>query len=85
MPPVLEVQDSPGQYILGAEDAYFEPNMEYENSWVPKDGWKVAPHHTRAPNAFYLERVGRAWDHLAVGVVLRDRHFLCACRSFISP
>jgi len=85
MPPVVEVGDTPSQYALHADGLSFEPNMQYEHAWAPRDGWKVAPHHDRAPSACYLEQVGRAWDHLAVSAVLRDRHFLPACQSFIRP
>lgn len=43
---VVETQDSSGQYIQGAEDTSYEPNMHYDDQAIPKDGWKVAPHHS---------------------------------------
>jgi hypothetical protein len=84
MPPVIEVSDTPGQYVLTAEDIRFEPNMQYSTTWAPVDGWKVAPHHKRGPADYYLERIGRLWDHLAVTAVLRDRHFLPTCRALLT-
>jgi len=83
MPPVMEVADTPGQYVLNAEDIRSEPNMQYCEAWAPVDKWKVAPHHRRGPLAYYLQRIGRTWDHLAVSAVLRDRHFLPTCRTLL--
>jgi hypothetical protein len=80
---VVEAQDTNGQYIHGASDTRYEPNMQYSEQWNPTDGWKVAPHHNRGPASYYLERVNRLWDHLAVSAVLRDRHFISSCRSHI--
>ncbi|MEK7994496.1 MAG: hypothetical protein AAB403_11895 [Planctomycetota bacterium] len=82
--PVVEVPDTPGQYIFGGEGACFTPNMEYADSWEPADGWRVAPHHTRAVTDYYLQRIGRWWDLLALSAVLRDRHFLETCRHFLA-
>lgn len=79
MLPVIEVGDTPGQYVLSAGDIRYEPNMQYSETWTPIDGWKVAPHHKRGPAAYYLQRIGRPWDHLAVSAVVRDRHFLPTC------
>jgi len=81
--PVIEVGDVSNQYVLGGEDIRYEPNMEYSVTWTPMDGWKVAPHHKRAPGAYYLQRIGRPWDHLAISAVLRDRHFLPTCRKIL--
>jgi hypothetical protein len=84
MLPVIEVSDTPGQYVLTAEDVRSEPNMQYSTMWTAVDGWKVAPHHKRGPAAYYLERIGRLWDHLAVTAVLRDRYFLPTCRTLLA-
>ena len=80
---VVETQDSPGQYIHGADDTSYEPNMLYDDKGSPIDGWKVAPHHLRAPNSYYLGRIGRLWDHLAISSVLRDRYYLATCQMLI--
>ena len=81
--PVVEVGDTSSQYSFSGEDIRYEPNMRYSETWTPIDGWKVAPHHKRAPAAYYLERIGRPWDHLAVSAVPRDRHFLPTCRTVL--
>ncbi len=83
MLPVIEVGDTRSQYLLSAEDIRHEPNMQFSETWTPIDGWNVAPHHKRGPAAYYLERIGRFWDHLAVSAVLRDRHFLPTCRTVL--
>lgn len=82
--PVLEASDTRGQYSIGGDGLHMTPNMEYSEAWVPHDGWKVAPHHHRTSRPYYLERIGRQWDHLAVSAVLRDRHFLPACMAFVA-
>jgi hypothetical protein len=82
--PVIEVPDTTAQYILGGQAASFTANMEYADSWTPIDRWKVAPHHVRAVTDYYLQRIGRWWDLLAVSAVVRDRHFLETCRHFLT-
>jgi hypothetical protein len=82
-PCVVEVKDTPGQYTIDATDLTFEANMTYAETWLPQDRWKVAPHHTRGPDSYYLQRIGRPWDHLAISSVLRDRHFVSTCRGFV--
>jgi hypothetical protein len=82
--PVIEVPDTPVQYIQGGDGACFTPNMEFADSWKPIDRWRVAPHHNRAVTEHYLERIGRWWDLLAVSAVVRDRHFLETCRRFLA-
>jgi hypothetical protein len=81
---VVESPDTPGQYVLGATDSRYEPNLQYKEEWSPDDGWKVAPHHYRSQPSYYLGRINRHWDHLAVSSVLRDRHFLPTCRALIA-
>ncbi len=83
-PSIFESDDSKGQYVLEGKGGTLETNMQYEERWSPQDGWKVAPHHLRTPASYYLNRIGRHWDHLAVSAVLRDRHFLPSCQIFVS-
>jgi hypothetical protein len=82
-PSVIEAPDSGAQYVLHSNDLAFTANMEYEDTWIPHDGWKVAPHHRRARSDYYLQRIGRYWDHLALSSILRDRHFPETCRHFL--
>jgi hypothetical protein len=84
VPTVIESPDTTAQYMSQSGELSFTPSVEYFESWQPEDGWKVAPHHERARSDYYLQRMGRYWDHLALSSVLRDRHFLETCRHFLS-
>ena len=81
---VVETGDTRSQYLLDSSDLSHDPNVPYEDNWRPVDGWKVAPHHSRGPSSYYLERIGRHWDHLAVSAVLRDRHFPQTYRALVN-
>jgi hypothetical protein len=84
-PTMIECPDTTAQYVLqGGGGLSLTPNVEYAESWQPQDGWKVASHHKRARSDYYLQRIGRYWDHLALSFVLRDRHFLVTCRHFLT-
>ena len=83
-PTMIESPDTAAQYMLQSGELSFNSNVEYAESWQPKDGWKVAPHHERARTDYYLSRIGRSWDHLAITFLLRDRHFLATCRHFLT-
>ncbi len=82
-PTMIESLDTTEQYTLRGDELSFTPNVEYADAWTPQDGWKVAPHHVRARSDYYLQRLGRYWDHLALSSVLRDRHFPETCRHFL--
>ncbi len=83
-PTMIESPDTTAQYMLQGGELSFTPNVEYAESWQPRDGWKVASHHERARSDYYLQRIGRYWDHLALSFVLRDRHYLVTCRHFLT-
>ena len=83
-PTMIESPDTTAQYMVQSGELSFTPNVEYAESWQPQDGWKVAPHHKRARADYYLQRMGRYWDHLALSSVLRDRHYLETCRHFLT-
>ncbi len=83
-PTMIESPDTTAQYMLQSGELSFTPNVEYAESWHPQDGWKVASHHKRARSDYYLQRIGRYWDHLALSFVLRDRHDLVTCRQFLN-
>ena len=78
---LVETSNGRGQYAIGQEDVNLEINVPYQEPWNPADGWKNAPHHERAPD-YYLGKIGRPWDALAVSAVLRDRHFLTIMREW---
>lgn len=83
--PVLEVDDSPAQYSINSVGQRYEANMPYEEVWSPTEGWKVAPHHRREPDCFYPESMGEPWDQIAIGCVVRDRHFVKSWRRLVRP
>ena len=84
LPSMIEVPDTASLYSLEAAGICYTANMAFADSWTPIDDWKVAPHHHRAAADFYyLERIDRRWDRLAVSAVLRDRHFVETCRYFL--
>jgi len=84
VPTMIESPDTTAQYKLLSGELSFTPNVEYVESWQPQDGWKVAPHHKRARSDYYLQRMARYWDHLALSSILRDRHYLETCRHFLT-
>jgi len=82
-PIVIEAPDSPSQCTGTALDLRCEVNMPYKDKWEPDDGWKVAPHHNRAPENLYLDCIGRGWDLFAISSVLRDRHYVTSWRRWL--
>ena len=83
-PTVMTCADDVHQYLPAGAHVVVEPNPPYSQSWEPTDAWKVAPHHRAEPAERFLDGIGRSWDLLAISSVLRDRHFLSACRPLIS-
>jgi hypothetical protein len=78
-PETVEPADDPAQYRLDGV-GLVRTVIAYPKLWSPVDGWKTAPHHLRAPEGFYLDRIAHPWDLLAISAVLRDRHFLPSIR-----
>ena len=83
-PSVIEVEETGAQYQTRNGGQFFTANMEYAEYWAPVDGWKSSPHHHRARSDYYLQRLDKWWDHLAISAVLRDRYFLETCRHFLT-
>jgi hypothetical protein len=82
IPELIHVQDTPGQYLRAASDIAREVNPPYDEGWRPSEGWRAAPHHI-ASESLYLDRIERPWDLIAIGSVLRDRHFLIAMHNML--
>jgi hypothetical protein len=82
LPCVVEADDTLDQYVMNGTSLSFEPNVPYASRLIPTE--PTAPHQARGPSRYHLARVGRAWDHLAVSAVLRDRHFYPTCREVIA-
>jgi hypothetical protein len=81
--PILEVSDDLGQYGRHLGQSHFEPNMPYDDYWIPQENWKSAPHHKRGAPLRYPERIGSPWDQIALSSVLRDRHFVYNWRRIL--
>jgi hypothetical protein len=62
------------------EGGIVEVNAQYAESWPDGGDWRVAPHHWRAKDCFFMGR-GDAWSGVAMGIAVRDRHLLCCVRA----
>jgi hypothetical protein len=47
------------------------------------DRWQAAAHHNDDTSAYFLGRIGRLWDHLALSLVTRDRHWVAGLRALL--
>lgn len=75
LPDVFEVEDNRDQTIRDGGTVTRQVNWAHDDSWSPTNGWKTAAHHRRSPDPYALAARNRAWDHLALVAVLRDRMF----------
>jgi hypothetical protein len=50
-------------------------------AWNEGDDWRMAPHHDDELDRYYLGRLGRIWDFVAICSVTRDRHWVAAIRA----
>jgi hypothetical protein len=82
--PVFETSDGPGQYVYSERDFTFEPSVRFEEHPSATE-WAAAAHHRRGPDSFHLQRLDRYWEHLAISLVLRDRHFISTSVSLAFP
>ena len=60
------------------EGTLFQPNITYEDSLPTAPGWAVAPHHRHVPASQPTH-----WGALAVGALVRDRHWVHLLRDVI--
>ena len=81
---LLETPDTPAQYVSDSSEMTWEANAPFADEWQPQDGWMTAPHHDRSREPFWAQQIGALWDHLAVCMVLRDRHFIGSCRQLVT-
>ncbi len=80
-PQVPMPNDDVGQYLAADADVPLDTSPRYSESWAGGEGWRMAPHHDEDLDRFYLGRIGRFWDHLAISLVLRDRHWVACIRA----
>ena len=83
-PEIVETEDNADQYLRDGATVMKSVNDAYQEAWQPDDGWKVAPHHHRAPDTYRIAADGNYWAQLATSAVLRDRWFLGAMRHFVA-
>lgn len=83
VPTITTCNDDVHQYLPAGPNITVEPNPPYARNWEPTDGWTVAPHHRAEPDRRALDVIDRSWELLAISSVLRDRHFLSACRRML--
>jgi hypothetical protein len=71
----VESDDTQAQYQRGVDGLRFAPAMDYSDEVSAG----LPPSHSSPPP--FLVRIGRAWEHLAISTLLRDRHSVAALRS----
>jgi hypothetical protein len=80
-PVFVHVSDDESQYLPDSAGLRREVNLIYDVTYSQLGGWKSAPHH-RSAHDYWLDRMGRSWDLLAVSAVLRDRYFLFSILAY---
>lgn len=79
--PTLEPLDEPGQFLFDGDGLRSEANVRFDEDHEFAQGWRSAVHHRRAASSYGLQRMGGAWEMLAIACALRDRHFLAVTRE----
>jgi hypothetical protein len=79
-PAVPIPSDNVGQYLIPGPTPV-ETAPQYAEYWSAGSGWQMAPHHDEDLNRYYLGRLDLPWDHLAVSLVTRDRHWVAGLRT----
>lgn len=74
-------RDDDAQYQVARADVPFDTSPKYAEQWSAGDEWRMALHHDEDLTRYFLGRIGRAWDHLAITCVTRDRHWVAAIRA----
>jgi hypothetical protein len=75
-------QDDDTQYQVARTHMTLDTSPKYAEEWREGDGWRMASHHDDDLNRYYLGRIDRVWDFVAICSVTRDRHWVAAIRSF---
>jgi hypothetical protein len=79
--PAVEPLDEPGQYVHDGTGVVAEANVRFDEDPDLQAAWTTAAHHRRAVASYTLQRAGRSWELMAVGLLLRDRHHLSVTRE----
>lgn len=79
--PTIEPLDQEGQYSFDSTGVVSEANIGFDEHNDFEKSWMSGVHHRRAITRYTLQDSGRAWELLAVSLLLRDRHFLSVTRE----
>lgn len=85
IPLVPTISDDLGQYTIDNPGITYDTAPKYAESWEFGDEWRMAAHHDDDLAGLYLGRQSRPWDWIAIGVALRDRHWVAAIRELARP
>jgi hypothetical protein len=80
-PQVPLPNDDVDQYLGGNADVPLDTSPRYAETWAKGEDSVMAAHQQEPPERYYLGRIGRAWDQLAINALLRDRHSMSAIRA----
>jgi Restriction endonuclease len=74
-------RDDDAQYQVARADVPIDTSPKYTDQWRDGDDWRMASHHDEDLGRYYLGRIGRVWDYVAICCVTRDRHWVAAIRA----
>jgi hypothetical protein len=80
-------RDDVSQYMATGHgiDVPVNTSPKYNEYWSDGTGWVMAAHHDEDLSRFYLGRIDKLWDQLAVCLVTRDRHWVAGLRALALP
>jgi hypothetical protein len=84
--PFLAVpRDDVSQYMATGHgiDVPMNTSPGFAEFFAEGRGWRMADHHDDDLERYYLGRIGRLWDHVALSVVTRDRHWVAGLRKLL--
>lgn len=78
-------RDDVSQYMATGHGINVPVNTSpnYAEYQADGDGWRMAAHHDDDVDRYYLGRIGRYWDHLALSIVCRDRHWVAGVHALL--
>jgi hypothetical protein len=74
-------RDDDAQYQVVRADVPLDTSPKYAEQWSDGDGWRMSSHHDDDVSRFYLGRIDRVWDFIAICSVTRDRHWVAGIRA----
>jgi len=83
-PAVPLPRDDDAQYQVARAEVPLDTSPKYADVWTDGDGWRMSSHHDDDLSRYYLGRIARVWDFIAICSVTRDRHWVAAVRAVIA-